>query len=70
MKKSEKINVNKARENIIWRGWQKKTESDTLNVELAGVTFPLWMWLGQAFLPFLAVYGGCWVFEVVKKRKN
>lgn len=40
MKKSEKINVNKARENIIWRGWQKKTESDTLNVELAGVTFP------------------------------
>ena len=37
---------------------------------LAGVTFPLWMWLGQAFLPFLAVYGGCWVFEVVKKRKN
>ena len=40
MKKSEKINVNKARENIIWRNLPNKTGADALNVEMAGVTFP------------------------------
>ena len=43
----------------------------TVLYRLTGVTFPLFMWLIQAFLPFLGVFGLCRALEAIqRKRRN